>query len=136
MKANEFVNEEHLDHEVKMAKSDLMTLAQDSMQLLKLLNQYASEEKGIPGWVASKITKAQDYINSVHKSLTYDAIEDGEISEDATAGATAAGNIASVANPHVTNPYRKGSKKHKKPVSVSALDSKNTSIFGGPLKRQ
>lgn len=134
MKANELVKEEHLDHEVRMAKADLMTLAQDSMQLLKLLNQYASEEKGIPGWVASKITKAQDYINSVHKSLSQDAL-DGSISEDATAGATAAGNIASVANPHVTNPYRKGSKKHKKPVSVSALDDTSSSIFGGPIKR-
>jgi hypothetical protein len=134
MKANEIVKEEHLDHEVRMAKAELMTLAQDSMQLLKLLNQFADEEKGIPGWVASKITKAQDYINSVHRSLTHDAL-DGEIHEEATAGATAAGNIASVANPHVTNPYRKGSKKHKKPVSVSALDAKNVSIFGGPLKR-
>ena len=75
MKANEFVNEEHLDHEVKMAKSELMTLAQDSVQLVKLLNKYASEERGIPAWVASKITKAQDYINSVHKTLTYDAMK-------------------------------------------------------------
>jgi len=136
MKVNEFVNEEHLDHEVKMAKSELMSLAQDSVQLVKLLNQYATEERGIPAWVASKITKAQDYINQVHKTLTYDAADNGEISEDATAGATSAGAIASVANPHVTNPYRKGSKKQKKPVSVSALDSKNTSLFGGPLKRQ
>ena len=136
MKVNEFVNEEHLDHEVKMAKSELMSLAQDSVQLVKLLNQYATEERGIPAWVASKITKAQDYINQVHKTLTYDAADNGEISEDATAGATSAGAIASVANPHVTNPYRTGSKKQKKPVSVSALDSKNTSLFGGPLKRQ
>lgn len=132
MKANELVKEEHLDHEVRMAKADLMTLAQDSMQLLKLLNQYASEEKGIPGWVASKITKAQDYINSVHKSLTQDAL-DGSISEDATAGATAAGNIASVANPHVAK--YKGPKPKKQKPSDNALDMKGTSIFGGPIKR-
>ena len=31
--------------------------------------------------------------------------------------------------------YRKGKKKHPKPVSVSALDDKTSSIFGGPLRR-
>ena len=56
--------------------------------------------------------------------------------EVATAGSTSAGNIAAVNNPHVTNPYlKKGKKKHSKPVSVSALDDKTSSIFGGPLKR-
>ena len=66
-----------------MAKSELIELAKNSMELIKLLNQYASEERGIPGWVASKITKAQDYINSAHRSLTYDAMDDGQISEKA-----------------------------------------------------
>jgi len=78
MKINDF-NEDHLDHEVHMAKSELLELAKNSMDLLKLLNNYASEERGIPGWVASKITKAQDYINSAHRSLSYDAAEDGSI---------------------------------------------------------
>ena len=132
MKANEFVREEHLDHEVRMAKADLMALAQDSMQLLKLLNNYASEERGIPGWVASKITKAQDYINSVHKTLAHDAV-DGAISETASAGSTSAGMIASVANPHVTG--YKGPKPKKQKPTDNALDMKGTSIFGGPLKR-
>jgi hypothetical protein len=76
-------NEDHLDHEVRMAKSELIELAKNSMELIKLLNQFASEERGIPGWVASKITKAQDYINSAHRSLTYDAMDDGQISEKA-----------------------------------------------------
>lgn len=80
MNVNDF-NEDHLDHEVRMAKSELIELAKNSMELIKLLNQYASEERGIPGWVASKITKAQDYINSAHRSLSYDAAEDGQISE-------------------------------------------------------
>jgi hypothetical protein len=59
-----------------------------------------------------------------------------KVDEVATAGSTSAGNIAAVNNPHVTNPYRKkGKKKHPKPVSVSALDDKTSSIFGGPLRR-
>jgi hypothetical protein len=132
MKANELVREEHLDHEVKMAKADLVRLAQDSVELVKLLNQYANEERGIPGWVASKITKAQDYINSVHKTLAYDAV-DGAIHEEASAGATSAGNIASVANPHITK--YKGPKPKKQKPTDNALDMKNVSIFGGPQRR-
>ena len=128
------MKEEHLDHEVRMAKSDLMQLAQDSIQLVKLLNQYANEERGIPGWVASKITKAQDYSNSVHKTLSYDAADDGEISETASAGTTSAGNVASVANPHITK--LNGPKPKKQKPTDNALDMKGTSIFGGPLKRQ
>ena len=58
-----------------------------------------------------------------------------KVDEVATAGSTSAGNIAAVNNPQVTNPYRKGKKKHPKPVSVSALDDKTSSIFGGPIKR-
>jgi len=42
-----------------------------------------------------------------------------EIFEQATAGATSAGNIATVANPHIAN---------------NALDM-NVSIFGAPVKR-
>lgn len=74
------IRHEKLDHEVHMAKSDLVALAQDSRDLLMLLQKYGSDERGIPGWIASKITKAQDYIKSVHKSLSYDSM-DGEISE-------------------------------------------------------
>jgi hypothetical protein len=60
------------------------------------------------------------------------------IREVASAGSTSAGNIASIANPHVTNPYAYKSAKNKpkkqKPTD-NALDMKNVSIFGGPLKR-
>ena len=74
-----------------------------------------------------------------------------DILEQATAGATSAGNIASVANPHIANPDRfkksytgspgkSGTKspKHKKAKKQkpthNALDM-NVSIFGAPLKR-
>lgn len=53
--------------------------------------------------------------------------------ETATAGATSAGNIATVVNPHFT---KKASKKGAKVKSVSALDTKEVSLFGGPpIKR-
>ena len=62
-----------------------------------------------------------------------------EISEAASAGATASGNIAVVANPHTTNPYAHASAKKKpkkqKPTD-NALNMKGVSIFGGPaIKR-
>jgi hypothetical protein len=54
------------------------------------------------------------------------------VNETATAGATSAGNIATVANPHIANSKKKP--KKQKP-SDNALDMKGTSIFGGPIKR-
>lgn len=73
------------------------------------------------------------------------------LSEEATAGATSAGNIATVVSPHLAIGDKKARKKHGKGISVkppkakqaknadgtakNALDIK-TSIFGGkPIKR-
>jgi hypothetical protein len=60
------------------------------------------------------------------------------IREVASAGSTSAASIATVANPQVTNPYvyksAKNKPKKQKPTD-NALDMKNVSIFGGPLKR-
>ena len=73
-----------------------------------------------------------------------------KIKEQATAGATSAGNIASVVSPHIAigkdrfkksytgTPGRSGTKapnvpkaKAQKPTD-NALDMKGTSLFGGP----
>jgi hypothetical protein len=48
-----------------------------------------------------------------------------KIKESATAGATSAGNIASVANPNIA-------RSKKKVKTANALDTKDVSIFGGP----
>jgi len=74
-----------------------------------------------------------------------------DILEQATAGATSAGSIASVANPHIANPDRfkksytgspgkSGTKSptHKKAKKQKPTDNAldmNVSIFGAPLKR-
>ena len=74
-----------------------------------------------------------------------------EILEQATAGATSSGSIATIANPHLSpgpargkkyyigSPGRSGTKsppqpkpKKQKPTD-NALDMKNTSIFGNSL---
>jgi len=54
------------------------------------------------------------------------------VKETASAGATSAGSIATVANPHVAHSQKKP--KKQKPTD-NALDMKGTSIFGGPIKR-
>ena len=64
-----------------------------------------------------------------------------ELLEDASAGTSASGSIATVVNPHITNPYRSGAKKPKqvkpklqKPTD-NALDM-NASLFGGSVLKR
>lgn len=54
------------------------------------------------------------------------------VRETATPGATVAGNIATVANPHIANSKKKP--KKQKPTD-NALDMKDVSLFGAPIKR-
>lgn len=57
---------------------------------------------------------------------------DPKVDETATPGATSAGNIATVANPHIANSKKKP--KTQKPGD-NALDNKSHGLFGQPLKR-
>ena len=70
------------------------------------------------------------------------------ISEVASAGATSAGNIATLANPHIAigdkkarDAYGKKGASAKPPKAKmqkptdNALDMKGTSLFGAPMKR-
>jgi hypothetical protein len=61
-----------------------------------------------------------------------------ELLEDASAGSTSSGSIATVVNPHVTNPYLGGSRKpkHKLPKKQKPTDNAlnmNVSLFGGGM---
>lgn len=73
------------------------------------------------------------------------------LSEEASAGSTSSGNIAGIANPHISpgaargkssyigSPGKSGKKAPPQPKikSIDAVDAKNVSLFGGPphLKR-
>ena len=63
------------DHEVQMAKSDLYKSAKYSIKLHELLKN-VSEEKGLEGWVAAKITKASDYLSSVFHYMEYEMMDE------------------------------------------------------------
>jgi len=62
------------DHEIRMAGSELQSIAKDATELLALIKRY-SEEKGLDAWQQSKITKAADYLNAVLTSLSGDVRE-------------------------------------------------------------
>ena len=72
MKSNDFINEDivgdahtmHQDHEVSMAREELYHAAASAMKVHKLLKD-VSEQQGIEGWVAEKITLAGDYLHTV-----------------------------------------------------------------------
>ena len=59
------------DHEVQMARADLYKVAKYAIQLHEMLKG-VDEREGLDGWVASKITKAADYIGSVYHHLDYE----------------------------------------------------------------
>lgn len=63
------------DHEAAMARAELYKLAKYSAQLFKMIK----EGQELEGWVQSKITKAADYISSVHSHLEYKELSAAEI---------------------------------------------------------
>ena len=70
----EFGNEENDEHreehdcsEIEMAAADLFKIAEYAPKLQAMVKQMP----GLEGWVASKITKASDYISSVYHWLEY-----------------------------------------------------------------
>jgi hypothetical protein len=58
------------DHEVQMARADCFYAAKDAIELHRILTGI-SEQQGLPGWVAGKITLASDYLKSVKEYLEY-----------------------------------------------------------------
>lgn len=106
----------HADHEVQMARSQMYSAAQAAIEIHKLLKNI-SEMQGIEGWVASKLTLASQYLESVRDHLKYEQVSqepemikfaedaadyalDKMLNETASAGASGAGGIAtSMAGP-------------------------------------
>lgn len=64
----------HADHEVSMARNDCFQSAVNAAKVFKMLRN-VSEMQGIDGWVASKITLAADYLNTVREYLEGQQLE-------------------------------------------------------------
>ena len=89
-----------MDHEVQMARSELYRAAHSAIELHKMLRMI-NERQGIEGWVAAKITKAADYLESVYHYLDYEMrFANNDLGEQATIGTpgtTPAANPAAAA---------------------------------------
>lgn len=66
----------YTDHEVSMAKSQLLSAVKSSTRIAKQL-QGKSEDEGLEGWVASKLTMAEDYLQSVADHMDGQEITEG-----------------------------------------------------------
>jgi len=61
---NMMAKEQHEDHEISMATSELKNVYINAKKLFDIIKQ-RSEQEGLDAWQQSKITKASDYLNSV-----------------------------------------------------------------------
>ena len=64
------------DHEVNMGKSQMYHAMKNAKAIHDML-QKVSEREGIEGWVASKLTKASDYLKVVKDYLEYEMVQAG-----------------------------------------------------------
>lgn len=63
-----FSKSSNKDHEISMARSDLLQSAKNSQQIISMLKGM-SDSDNLEGWVQEKITKATDYLNTVREYL-------------------------------------------------------------------
>jgi len=68
--------ESEQDHEVNMGKSQMYHTMKNAKAIHDMLQQ-VSEREGIEGWVASKLTKASDYLKVVKDYLEYEMVQAG-----------------------------------------------------------
>jgi hypothetical protein len=114
-----------MDHEVQMARSELYRAANSAIELHKMLRMI-SEKQGIEGWVAAKITKAADYLESVYHYLDYEMrFADDDLGEQATIGTT--GTSTATSTPGMVKMAKVG--PDGKPIGTPIM-VKSTEITG------
>jgi len=75
--------EDEPDHEVGMAKGQLLSAVKNATRIAKHLSK-TSEEDGIDGWIASKITLASDYIENVANYMDGQSLRESSEGGDKT----------------------------------------------------
>ena len=78
MQTNENDNEDvnHTDHEVSMAKSQLLSSVKSAVRIAKHLKD-TSETEGLEGWVASKLTLSEEYLQTVADYMDGEELQEG-----------------------------------------------------------
>jgi len=110
MKPSDFITEDHNivqavvemhdDHEIQMAREQCYNAASNAIELHRML-KHITERQGLEGWVQEKITLASDYLRQVKEWMEHDMMTRASqqinmgMGEDASAGATSSGTIAS-----------------------------------------
>jgi hypothetical protein len=121
------VVEMHDDHEIQMAREQCYNAASNAIELHRMLKQI-TEREGLEGWVQEKITLANDYLRQVkewmeHDLLQRNAMPVAAMGEDASAGASSAGAVAtSTAVPKSRIPAYQRKKFGGKDWKVTAKD--------------
>jgi len=113
MKTSDFIKENigiaaeamHRDHEVQMAREECYHIATNAIELHKILKD-VSESTGIDGWVAEKITLANDYMKTVREYLEYELMTGSpgsvaHIGEDVSVGGMGAASVATAPAPNL-----------------------------------
>lgn len=75
-----------VDHEVEMARSDVLATMKNAKSIYHMLKN-RSEEEGIEGWVQEKLIKANDYLNAVKEYY------DEQMMQEMNGGVIAAGGV-------------------------------------------
>jgi hypothetical protein len=76
-----------VDHEVEMARSDVLATMKNAKAIYELLKN-RTEDEGIEGWVQEKLIKANDYLNAVKEYY-----DEKFMQQEMTAGVIAGGGV-------------------------------------------
>jgi hypothetical protein len=97
-----------VDHEVEMAKSDLLQLLKNTQTVMMCIKD-KSEDEGLEGWVQEKIIKSADYMNTIAEYLEGKRIKE----EIKTGGVIAGGGVGESRATYgpVTDAHKASSKK-------------------------
>ena len=66
----------HTDHEVSMAKSQLLSSVKSAVRIAKHLKDL-SEQEGLEGWVASKLTLSEEFLQTVADYMDGQKVDEG-----------------------------------------------------------
>lgn len=106
-----------VDHEVEMARSDVLATMKNAKAIYELL-QNRSEDEGLEGWVQEKLIKANDYLNAVKEYY------DEKAMSEMTGGVIAGGGVGEgrfVKGPGGVPLDRHGNPKLPKPVAPKPI---------------
>lgn len=109
-----------VDHEVGMAKSDLLQILKNT-EIVMMAIKNRSEEEGLEGWVQEKIIKAADYMNTIAEYL------EGKEMSEMTGGVIAGGGVGEGTEPLISleNKYNPGELDFRgDPVKVTPIARK------------